>query len=236
MTLAILTDIEGTTTPISFVTQVLYPFARDRLPAVVWERAEEPEVARIVAEVQAESGQPLDLGGVVAQMLAWMDEDRKAAPLKDLQGIIWEQGYREGSLQTQMYDDAARWLKRWHAAGMRLYVFSSGSVQAQRSIFAYTDHGDLEKLFSGFFDTRVGQKRESGSYRRIADSIGLSPGDILFLSDVREELDAARRAGMQTAWLVRGRVPPGPAAAHRQARRFDTVPRSARRSLVGART
>ena len=223
MTSAILTDIEGTTTPISFVTEVLYPFARGRLPDFLRERANDPEVARIIAEVQSDAGGPMDLEGVIDQLLGWMDADRKAAPLKDLQGIIWEQGYRDGALRTQMYQDAAQWLRRWHAAGLGLYIFSSGSVQAQRSIFANTDHGDLDTLFSGYFDTRVGHKREPSSYRRIAEAIGLPPGEVLFLSDVREELDAARTAGMRTTWLVRERAPAGPPAAHRQARSFDSV-------------
>jgi enolase-phosphatase E1 len=152
-----------------------------------------------------------------------MDADDKKAPLKDLQGIIWEDGYREGDLRTPVYEDAARWLRRWHAAGLRLYVYSSGSVRAQRSIFAHTNAGDLGALFSDYFDTRVGHKRESVSYQRIAQSIRLSPWELLFLSDVRQELDAARGAGMHTAWLVRDTTPLGPAAAHRQVRCFDGV-------------
>ncbi len=223
MTRAILTDIEGTTTPISFVTQVLYPYARTRLPGFVRERAQDVDVAALSAEVQAETGQQLDLEGVIAQLLAWMDADRKAAPLKELQGLIWEQGYAEGALTTQMYEDAARRLQDWHTAGLGLYVFSSGSVQAQRAIFAHTDHGDIGALFSGYFDTRIGHKRVPAAYERIAEDIGLPAREILFLSDVREELDAARAAGMQTAWLVREGAPAGPAAAHRQARTFDGV-------------
>ncbi len=223
MTQAILTDIEGTTTPIRFVTQVLYPYARARLPGFLRERAQDVEVARIVAEVQAEAGRQLDLEGVIAQLLAWMDADRKVAPLKDLQGLIWEQGYAEGALTTQMYEDAARRLQEWHTAGLGLYVFSSGSVHAQRAIFAHTDHGDIGALFSGYFDTRTGHKRVPAAYERIAEGIGLPAREILFLSDVREELDAARAAGMQTAWLVREGAPAGPAAAHRQTRTFDGV-------------
>ncbi len=223
MTQAILTDIEGTTTPISFVTQVLYPYARTRLPGFVRERAQDVDVAALSAEVQAETGQQLDLEGVIAQLLAWMDADRKAAPLKELQGLIWEQGYAEGALTTQMYEDAARRLQDWHTAGLQLYVFSSGSVRAQRAIFARTDQGDMGALFSGYFDTRTGQKREPVAYERIAEGMGLPARAVLFLSDVREELDAARAAGMQTAWLVRERVAAGPAAAHRQARTFDAI-------------
>jgi enolase-phosphatase E1 len=187
------------------------------------EHAQEPAVAKIVAEVQSEARRTLDSEGIIAQLLAWMDADRKVAPLKDLQGIIWEQGFAQGALVTRMYEDAARRLREWHAAGLRLYVFSSGSVQAQKAIFAHTDHGELGELFSGYFDTRVGPKRVPDAYRRIAETISVPSHEILFLSDVREELDAARRAGMQTTWLVRERASAGPAAAHRQARSFAGV-------------
>jgi enolase-phosphatase E1 len=121
-----------------------------------------------------------------------------------------------------MYEDAVRHLKKWHQAGIRLYVFSSGSVQAQKLLFAHTEHGDLTPLFSGYFDTTIGNKREADSYRKIAGAIGAPPGDILFLSDIREELDAARAAGMQVAWLVRDGVP-DPNATHRQAANFDRI-------------
>jgi enolase-phosphatase E1 len=223
MTRAILTDIEGTTTPIRFVTEVLYPYARERLPLFLREHAADAEIAGIIAEVRSQAGRELDLEAVIAQLHAWMDADRKIAPLKDLQGLLWTQGYADGELSTEIYDDAARGLRAWHAAGIGLYVYSSGSVQAQKAIFAHTDHGDLGALFSGYFDTRVGHKRDADSYRRIAAAIALSPDDILFLSDVREELDAARAAGLRTAWLVRDAMPAGPAAAHRRVRSFDAL-------------
>jgi enolase-phosphatase E1 len=220
---AILTDIEGTTTPISFVTKTLYPYARARLSTFLRDHARDAEVEKIIAEVKTAIGEECGLDGVIAQLLAWMDADRKAAPLKDMQGIIWEQGYAEGALVTEMYKDAARWLRQWLAAGLRLYVFSSGSVRAQKAIFAHTDQGNVGALFSGYFDTRIGHKRMPEAYTRIAGAIGLPAAEVLFLSDVREELDAARRAGMQTTWLVRDRAPAGPAAAHRQARDFAAV-------------
>ena len=149
---AILTDIEGTTTPISFVTDVLYPYARARLPDFLRTRAADPEVSRIISEVEGAAGAKLDPAGVITRLLAWMDADEKIAPLKDLQGIIWEDGYREGELRTEVYEDAACWLRRWRAIGLRLYVYSSGSVRAQKSIFTYTDSGALSELFSGYFD------------------------------------------------------------------------------------
>lgn len=220
---AVLTDIEGTATPLRFVTQVLYPYARARLADFVRRHAEEPEVAALLEEVRGEAGRRLDLQGVVDRLLLWMDADRKAAPLKELQGLLWEAGYLKGELLTRVYPDAARRLREWNASGLRLYVYSSGSTRAQRAIFANTDQGDLGPLFSGYFDVRIGHKRDPHSYRRIAEAIGVSPAAILFLSDVREELDAARRAGLKTTWLVREGPVAGPAAAHRQARSFDRI-------------
>ena len=220
---AILTDIEGTTTPIRFVIEVLYPYARQRLAPFLREQAHDPEIQAIIAQVRSEAGRELDLEGVIAQLLAWMDADRKIAPLKDLQGLLWARGYADGELVTEVYADAARSLRTWHAAGLKLYVYSSGSVQAQRAIFTHTDHGDLGALFADYFDTRVGHKREPQAFRRIAETVDLPPDAILFLSDVREELDAARAAGLHTAWLVRDAMPSGPAAAHRRVRSFDAL-------------
>ncbi|OOG28745.1 acireductone synthase [Thioalkalivibrio denitrificans] len=219
---AIVTDIEGTVTPIRFVTETLYPYARQRIPDFLRDRADDPEVQRIMREVREEAGRELDSDDIIAQLIAWMDADRKVAPLKDLQGMIWEQGYRDGSLVTDMYEDAARRLREWHDRGIRLYVFSSGSVQAQKLIFAHTNHGDLGPVFSGYFDTRIGHKRDAAAYRAIAESIGVAPNAILFLSDVRQELDAAREAGIHTHWLVRDHLPPGP-VAHRRVRGFDDI-------------
>jgi enolase-phosphatase E1 len=132
-------------------------------------------------------------------------------------------GYRNGELLTPLYPDVAPELRSWHARGLRLYIYSSGSVHAQQLIYGHTVAGDLTPLLSGYFDTRTGPKREVGSYRRIAETIGVPPRRILFLSDMREELDAAREAGWQTVWMVREGLA-GPAAAHRRATRFDRIP------------
>jgi enolase-phosphatase E1 len=152
-----------------------------------------------------------------------MERDQKVTPLKTMQGLIWEEGYRAGELVTPLYPDVAPALRDWHARGVRLYIYSSGSVHAQRLIYRHTDAGDLTPLLSGYFDTRTGAKREVSSYRRIAEAIGVPPRRILFLSDVRQELDAARDAGWQTVWIVRDGLA-GPAAAHRRATRFDRIP------------
>jgi enolase-phosphatase E1 len=219
---AILTDIEGTTTDIAFVHKVLFPYARARIGDYLRAHAGEPFVREQLTAVSREAGCELSLDEAIAQLVRWIDEDRKITPLKALQGAIWEQGYRNGDFTGHVYPDAGRKLREWHAAGKKLYVYSSGSVQAQKLIFGHTPYGDLTPLFSGYFDTLVGGKRETESYRRIAQEVGLPAGEILFLSDVGEELDAARAAGLQTAWLVRDGMP-DPAARHPQHRDFDSI-------------
>jgi len=219
---AILTDIEGTTSSISFVHDVLFPYARERMAAFLHEHAGEARVAEQIEAVRRETGEGLDLDGVTAQLIAWIDADRKITPLKALQGMIWEAGFVNGDFTGHVYEDAVRNLKAWHAQGIPLYIFSSGSVQAQQLLFGHSDAGDLRPLFSGFYDTRVGAKREAAAYTAIAADIGLPAGDILFMSDIEAELDAARAAGMQTLWLVRDGEP-DPAAAHRQVTDFDAI-------------
>jgi enolase-phosphatase E1 len=203
---------------------VLFPYAREHLPAFVRAHASEPDVAKLLDDARAAADADLDQEALIRQLQAWIDEDRKLTPLKALQGLIWEEGYRRGGFTGHVYPDAARCLRAWKDRGLALYVYSSGSVYAQKLLFGHTDHGDLTPLFSGYFDTTVGPKREADSYRTIASRIGLPPADILFLSDVREELDAAREAGMRTVWLVREGEPDlASARAHRQARDFDAV-------------
>lgn len=200
----ILTDIEGTTSSIAFVHEVLFPYARKHLPAFLRAHAEAPEVRAEIQAVAMEARcNPGDLSIITATLLSWMDADRKVTPLKALQGMIWKAGYAEGALQGHIYPDAAEGLRRWHAAGIRLAVYSSGSVPAQKLIFGHSEAGDLRSLFSGWFDTRVGGKREAASYARIATELNDDPADILFLSDIAEELDAAAEAGLRTTQLVR---------------------------------
>lgn len=199
---AILTDIEGTTSSLSFVKDVLFPYARERMADFVRAHGQESAVRKLLDEVKQLSGAAND-ADATRQLMRWIDEDRKVTPLKALQGMIWEEGYRQGHFKGHVYEDAARKLKEWHAQGVKLYVFSSGSVQAQKLLFAHTDYGDLTPLFSGYFDTTVGNKREAASYKAIADAIGLGPNEILFLSDIKEELDAAGGTGMHVLWLIR---------------------------------
>lgn len=219
---ALVTDIEGTTSSLSFVKDVLFPYSRQHMAEFVRAHAQMPAVRKELDEVRRLSGKNLSVEEVIEQLLDWIAEDKKITPLKSLQGMIWEHGYKKGDFKGHMYEDAVRHLKQWKSAGIALYVFSSGSVQAQKLLFAHTEDGDLTPLFSGYFDTNIGNKREAGSYRHIAEAIGIAPQDILFLSDIREELDAAQEAGMRTWWLVReGSV--DPKAAHPQARNFDQI-------------
>ncbi len=219
---AIVTDIEGTTSSLSFVKDVLFPYARARLAEFVKQHAGDPDVAQLLAEARRIAEVKLNDEQLAAQLLRWIDEDKKITPLKTLQGMIWEEGYRGGHFTGHVYPDAVQNLRRWKRQGIKLYVFSSGSVQAQKLLFAHTAFGDLTALFSGYFDTRVGAKKEAAAYRAIAAAIGLSPNDILFLSDSKEELDAARQARMQTFWLVRGDAVQR-AAPHPQAADFDDI-------------
>ncbi|NCA70325.1 MAG: acireductone synthase [Sphingobacteriia bacterium] len=203
MITSILTDIEGTTSSLSFVKDVLFPHAAAHLPDFVRTHRNDPEVARLLADARLAAAGIDDEEALIAQLLEWIATDRKITPLKALQGLIWEEGYARGDFAGHIYPDAARCLRDWHAAGIQLYVYSSGSVHAQRLLFGHTAHGDLTPLFSGFFDTRIGAKREPDAYRAIATAIGRPPSEILFLSDVREELDAARAAGLATTALRR---------------------------------
>lgn len=217
---AVLTDIEGTTSSISFVKDVLFPYARERIAEFVKLHGREPEVRRILDEAALLAGSS-DADALCRSLIAWIDEDRKLTPLKALQGLIWEEGYRHGDFHGHVHEDAVQRLRAWKARGLRLYVFSSGSVHAQKLLFGYTQYGDLTSLFSGYFDTHVGPKNDPEAYRKIAAMIGLPAKNTLFLSDIEAELDAARAAGMATYKLVRD--PAFPRSAHPQVASFDAI-------------
>ena len=199
----ILTDIEGTTSSISFVKDVLFPYARRALPGFVRARGHEPEVRRWLDAVAVEHGAVCSDDTVVEILQGWIDEDRKHTALKALQGMIWSDGYRSVDFTAHIYPDASAQLRTWHDAGLPLAVYSSGSVPAQKLFFGHSDAGDLTGLFSGWFDTEVGHKRDADSYREIARRLDRPAHDILFLSDVVEELDAARDAGLRTVLIDR---------------------------------
>ncbi|MGA8278118.1 MAG: acireductone synthase [Rhodanobacteraceae bacterium] len=209
----ILTDIEGTTSSISFVKDVLFPYARKRLPAFVETHSNDADVQHWLHE----AGKEAELISATRQeiidlLIGWIDADRKSTALKAIEGMIWEEGYLAGEFRAHFYEDAARCLRAWHASGKKLYVYSSGSVPAQKLFFGYSDAGDLRPLISGYFDTETGPKREVDSYRRIGKAIGVEPAQILFLSDVIEELDAAAAVGFRTTLVARApsRCPDSP--------------------------
>ncbi len=220
----ILTDIEGTTSAISFVHDVLFPYAARHMASFVQSHAEDDAVSEQLDAVAQESGRDRDdVKALIIQLLEWIEEDRKITPLKALQGMIWKQGFEEGAFTGHVYQDAEENLRRWHEKGFTLYIYSSGSVEAQKLMFGHSDFGNLTPLFSGYFDTQVGGKKEVQSYQNIVTALGVDAGSILFLSDVLAELDAAQAAGLQTAHLVRGEQSSETSAAHPVARDFNEV-------------
>lgn len=200
---AILTDIEGTTSSISFVKDVLFPYARAALPEFVRRHGDEPEVRRWLDAAAIDGGNLCRDDVLVEVLQGWIDEDRKHPALKALQGIIWADGYAQAEYLAHVYPDAVTALQAWREQGHSLYVYSSGSVAAQKLLFGHTTAGDLQPLFTGFFDTAVGGKREAQSYRNVLAAMDRGGADVLFLSDVVEELDAAREAGMDTVLVDR---------------------------------
>ncbi len=199
---AIVTDIEGTTSSLSFVKDELFPYAYKNLPDYVWDN--EDKVAALLDNVRNQEQNPdLNLEEVIEVLLRYIDDDRKVTPLKTLQGMIWEQGYKTGELKGHIYDDALEGLKRWKRQNIRLYIYSSGSIAAQKLLFGHTKYGDLNPLFSGYFDTKTGGKKEIESYEKIAAQIGFDANEILFLSDSIDEINAAAAAGMNVIILDR---------------------------------
>lgn len=199
---AVLLDIEGTTTPVDFVYEVLFPYARERLASFVGPLSSTDEdLQQLRRELLSEPSRP-QFDDV--QYLEWlMDSDRKSTALKAIQGRIWEKGYEEGTLQGVVYPDVPPALQRWTAEGKKIAIFSSGSVLAQKLIFGKSDHGDLTRFISGYFDTTTGPKRESHSYIKIAGALAFEPTDIAFVSDMEPELEAAEEAGMLAVLSVR---------------------------------
>ncbi|MEP6849717.1 MAG: acireductone synthase [Acidobacteriota bacterium] len=207
---AYLLDIEGTTTPIDFVHKVLFPYARERVVHFVNANfaALQTEIAQLASEHGSEGLYPSSLETAlpesVAAYLAYLiDTDRKSTPLKSIQGKIWRAGYEAGEIRSQIFDDVAAAFEKWKAAGKTIAIYSSGSVLAQKNLFKYTDHGDLTCFISKYFDTNVGGKREAASYGKIATELNFRPGDILFVSDIPQELDAAIGSGLAVRLALR---------------------------------
>ena len=212
----ILLDIEGTVSPLAFVHDEMFPFARAGVHSFLEAHWGRPELESVLGQMAADAGcasfaewcphvesQAEAEPWIVAHMQTLMDRDVKATGLKQLQGLIWEGGFQSGALQSALFPDVAPVLRAWAKAGAQLRIYSSGSVHAQRLFFAYTEAGDLTPLLSGYYDTTTGSKKAAASYTAIAAHAGVAPGEILFLSDVVEELDAARAAGLRTGLAIR---------------------------------
>ena len=219
---AIVTDIEGTTSDFRFVHEVLFPYARTHLAEFVQREQQQPAVAEALNRVREEIAQPqADVQTLIAALFGFMDEDKKSTGLKALQGMIWRDGYLSGRFTGHLYADVLPALQAWRAQGIALYVYSSGSVAAQKLLFGYSDEGDITGLFSGYFDTHVGAKRDVAAYRTIAADIGQPAEQLLFLSDIHQELDAAAEAGWQTLQLLRGDA--DNESRHRQVTDFSQI-------------
>lgn len=239
---AILLDIEGTTTPMAFVFEVLFPHARTRLRSHVEQHAASPDYQRLFdrfrdehAAEKATADQPLPpwvdappsarLASVVSYSAWLMNRNSKSTALKDLQGRIWEEGYRGGELVGQVFPDVPGALERWHAEHVRIAIFSSGSVLAQELLFRHSSAGDLTRFIQRYFDTAMGPKRDSDSYRGIVAAMAIRARDVLFVSDITAELDAARTAGMQMRLALRpGNTPQPDAHVYTAIRTFDEIP------------
>lgn len=212
----IVTDIEGTTSSISFVHEVLFPYASVHLESFILQNLDTPDLRVQLDEAASIAGlASSDTPAIIKQLLQWIADDQKITPLKAIQGMIWKLGYSNGDFKGHIYEDAYATLSAWKKSGIKLHVYSSGSVAAQKLLFGHTKYGDLNTLFSENFDTLIGGKKETSSYLNICKRLNEPAHQILFLSDIIEELDAAKNAGMQTYWLVREEDLP--AQAHHRA-------------------
>ena len=201
---AIITDIEGTTTDIHFVHKVLFPYSRENIHAYLIVNQNKPEVITELNEIRKLMDNiDATLDDINQQLIQWIDSDVKIAPLKNLQGFIWQQGFQQGEFKGHVYADAYENLIKWHQQKIKLYIYSSGSVKAQQLLFQYSTYGDIRYLFDGYFDTKVGPKKEASSYAEILKQIQCQPEETLFLSDVVAECDAAYENNMQTRLLNR---------------------------------
>jgi enolase-phosphatase E1 len=203
----VLMDIEGTLISVAFVREILFPFAKHRLAPFLHERRHDANVLRWTAvcqdAIEQETGTRPAYEALPVILTDWIDQDRKLAGLKALQGMIWDEGYRQRAFVPELYGDVLPALTKWRARGIRLGIYSSGSEQAQRLLFTHTNVGDVTSLFEHFFDTSVGEKQVASSYRTISGRIGLPPHHIFFLSDAERELDAAGLTGFRTTHIVR---------------------------------
>ena len=229
---AVLLDIEGTVTPISFVHEILFPYAREHVNSYLSQHLQQPEVQADIQKLREEQANdaeelrqpPIDsIDTAVTYVNRLIDLDRKSPALKSLQGKIWKAGYEDGSLKSPVYPDVVEAFERWRDVGITINIFSSGSVLAQQLLFAHTDAGDLTRYIDQYFDTSVGKKIDPQSYLAIAANLSFDPSQILFLSDVVAELDAAKAAGIQTRLCIRPGNPPQPASQYQSIASFADI-------------
>lgn len=228
---SIVLDIEGTTTPIEFVHEVLFPFSRRKIPGFIATNFESlvAEIALLGAEHQKDLGytdhfDPTAAKSVAKYLVFLIDADRKSTPLKSIQGKIWKEGYESGELKSTVFDDVTRAFKRWHSAGIVIAIYSSGSVLAQQLLFRYTNHGDLTRFIDAYFDTTTGAKQDTSSYVRISKALEMDADEMIFCSDVPSELDVARHTGFQTALVLRaGNTEITEDVTHRAITTFDEL-------------
>lgn len=219
----VLLDIEGTTTPISFVYDILFPFARRHIPEYI-KHADLTDLKREYDEEVRKGANPPTWSNEPAAYIYWlMDQDRKSTALKRIQGEIWLEGYKNGALHGEVFPDVPAALQRWQDNHIDVRIFSSGSILAQRLLFSSTTAGDLTTFLHGYFDTTTGPKNEPGSYSTIAASFRIAPSEILFISDVTRELDAAAAAGMQTRLCIRPGNHSQTPHAHKSITTFDEI-------------
>ena len=203
MVKAVLLDIEGTIAPITFVKDILFPYSKEKMESFVKENIDKPEIKKIVEDVKKIEGKDLSVDEVIQTLKRWIDEDKKITPLKEIQGYIWEEGFSSGKIRAPLYEDAYRKMLQWREKDIPMYIYSSGSVKAQKLFFSHTEKGNILDFFKGHFDTKIGNKKEPESYKKIAKEIGLKPEEILFLSDNPDEIKAAAEAGMKAVRVVR---------------------------------
>ena len=238
-TRVILLDIEGTTTPIDFVTKILFPYASRKIDSFLREKSQDQAVRTLITELRTQQGedakrglhppdwkqeeQEAEISSATAYCRWLIERDSKCTPLKALQGMIWQAGYASGELRGQVYPDVPRAFERWRQQKREIAIYSSGSVLAQRLLFQTTTFGDLTVFIRDYFDTHTGAKLEPASYKKIADSLGRLPGEMLFISDAMKEVQAARAVGMYSLLCDRAKPSVAPAAAAEVIHSFDEV-------------
>ena len=220
----LLLDIEGTTCPVSFVAQVLFPYAREKLGTFVANHSRDPGVKALLAEAAADMGPgPHSQSELIKHLEHLIDSDRKLPALKELQGMIWEEGYAKGELQGPLFRDVQPAFQRWFSQGLTIAVYSSGSINAQQLLYQHSSEGDLRPLIKHWFDTRTGPKKEESSYRAIAQEMGVISQRVLFISDAKAELEAASASGMNVLFSDREGNPEHDAGSFERISSYDKL-------------